>query len=169
MRWASLAALVPLAGACTPPEPAAPSTTTVDVTPPQGMEATTATPDPAPAPSPSAPAVPPSESTAGPEPAPRTADEPVQKKPSSEEVRACAARGGKIEPVCMTAHLTCVVRYRDAGKRCTDKSGCQGECLYEGERPPPPNPAGRCQATSDPCGCKAPMLKGQVQPMLCAD
>lgn len=131
------------------------------------------------------PSVPPAPSTPADEAAPRV-EAPVEapsapapgtpepdpaegRKPSLAEEKECAARGGKIEPVCMSAELVCVVRYRDAGKRCTDKKDCLGECLYEGPDPPPAKPAGRCQRTSDPCGCKAPIVGGQVQPTLCAD
>jgi hypothetical protein len=32
-----------------------------------------------------------------------------------EEEKACAARGGKIEPVCMLGNLECVLRHRDGG------------------------------------------------------
>jgi hypothetical protein len=86
------------------------------------------------------------------------------------EEKACAARGGKIEPVCMMGNLECVLRYRDGGKRCTDKKDCTGDCLYEGSAPPPVEKAvGACQRTSDPCGCKAPIVKGQVRPALCRD
>jgi hypothetical protein len=114
---------------------------------------------------------------AEPRPAPTAADSsstpeapsPPEREPSEAEVKACTARGGKIEPVCMMGELACVVRYRDAGKRCTDKSECAGECLYEGDDSPQVNAVGRCQRTSDPCGCKAPVVHGRVQPALCAD
>ena len=88
---------------------------------------------------------------------------------SGADERVCAARGGSIQPVCMSGELTCVIRYRDGGKRCSDKIDCLGECLYEGPDPPPPNAAGVCQRTSDPCGCKALVRRGRVEPTLCAD
>ena len=75
-----------------------------------------------------------------------------------------------MQPVCMMGELACVIEYRDAGKRCTDKRDCRGQCLYEGPDPPPPSKAiGVCQRTSDPCGCKAFIHDGHVEPTLCAD
>jgi hypothetical protein len=74
-----------------------------------------------------------------------------------------------MQPVCMLGELTCVVRYRDGGKRCSDDRDCSGECLYEGEEPAPAKAFGKCQRTSDPCGCKAPIHDGHVEPALCAD
>jgi hypothetical protein len=100
-----------------------------------------------------------------PDSSPRSAEP----RPTSAETRACAARGGTIQPVCMLGELMCVVPYRDGGKQCTDKSDCAGECLYEGPEPPPPNAVGKCQRTSDPCGCKALVHRGRVEPTLCAD
>src|ERR1051326_6565248 len=97
---------------------------------------------PGPAESPRAPA-----RVAAPDPSPQ----PAEQRPTSAETRACAARGGTIEPVCMLGELMCVVRYRDGGKECSDKSDCLGECLYEGSEPAPPNAVGRCQRTNDPC------------------
>ncbi|HEX4340690.1 MAG TPA: hypothetical protein VH062_32500 [Polyangiaceae bacterium] len=89
--------------------------------------------------------------------------------PTAAETKACAARGGTMQPVCMLGELTCVVRYRDGGKRCSDDRDCSGECLYEGEEPAPAKAFGKCQRTSDPCGCKAPIHDGHVEPALCAD
>jgi len=93
----------------------------------------------------------------------------TEQRPTAAETRACAARGGTIQPICMMGELACVVRYRDAGKRCSDKRDCTGECLYEGPDPPPERATGTCQRTSDPCGCKAPIHHGHAEPALCAD
>ncbi len=95
--------------------------------------------------------------------------QPVEQGPSAAEKRACAARGGTIQPICMMGELACVIRYRDGGKRCSDKRDCTGECLYEGPDPPPVRATGSCERTSDPCGCKAPVHHGHVEPTLCAD
>ena len=127
-----------------PPEPSAPTAAPVDSSPSASSAPSAAT-------SPDAP------------------PEPTERHPTASETRACAARGGTIQPVCMLGQLTCVIRYRDGGKRCSDKSDCLGECQYEGPEPPPPNAAGRCQRTSDPCGCKALVHHGNVEPTLCAD
>jgi hypothetical protein len=100
---------------------------------------------------------------------PPQAPEASERRPTAAETRECAARGGTIQPICMQGELACVVRYRDGGKRCRDKSDCRGECLYEGPDPAPPSATGICQRTSDPCGCKATIHQGHVEPTLCAD
>ena len=92
-----------------------------------------------------------------------------ERHPTPAERRACAARGGTIQPVCMAGELECVIRYRDGGKRCSDKRDCAGECLYEGPDPAPPRATGSCQRTSDPCGCKSVIHHGHAEPALCAD
>ncbi|HMJ14538.1 MAG TPA: hypothetical protein VK524_24165 [Polyangiaceae bacterium] len=74
-----------------------------------------------------------------------------------------------MQRVCMLGELACVVRYRDGGKRCSDKRDCMGECLYESPDPAPPKAVGNCQRTSDPCGCKAPIHHGRVEPAVCVD
>jgi hypothetical protein len=160
MRAAALVSFAAIA--CAQPPPPAPPVVTAEPVPPATAEPPTA---PAAAAS--------SNATAPPEERPADAPEPAserpERKPSAAEVQACTARGGTIEPVCMMGELACVVRYRDAGKRCSDKADCLGECLYEGDDSPQANAVGRCQRTSDPCGCKAPILRGRVQPALCAD
>jgi hypothetical protein len=95
--------------------------------------------------------------------------EPLETGSAAVEVRQCTARGGTIQPVCMSGQLACVVRYRDGGKRCRDKRDCTGECLYEGPVPAPATAVGSCQRTNDPCGCKAPIQHGSVQSTLCVD
>ena len=97
------------------------------------------------------------------------APEPPRGGATADETRQCRARGGTIQPVCMLGELACVVRYRDGGKRCSDKRDCTGECLYDGPGPAPLTGFGTCQRTSDPCGCKAPIHHGRVQPALCID
>jgi hypothetical protein len=118
-----------------------------------------------PAPAPAAPVV---ESPSA-QTAPSSPPASTERRPTAAETRECSASGGTIQPVCMMGELMCVVRYRDAGKRCSDKRDCIAECLYEGPDPPPPKATGRCQRTNDPCGCKAPIHHGHVEPALCAD
>ena len=105
------------------------------------------------------------QSTSAPPPS-GPAPEVIERPPTAAE--KCAAQGGTIQPICRSGHLACVVRYRDGGKPCSDKSDCIGECRYEGRFPAPPNPTGRCQLTSDPCGCRDVIHDGRVDP-LCAD
>jgi hypothetical protein len=89
--------------------------------------------------------------------------------PTPEDEKECKARGGKIQSVCMMGSLECVVRHRDGGKRCADKSECTGDCIYEGPQPAPARGAGVCQRTSDPCGCRARVIGGNIQPTMCVD
>ena len=60
---------------------------------------------------------------------------------------ACAAKGGKIQPVGKAQIPTCVTPYADAGKACTDKSQCQGACILEGNLEPQGPVTGQCQKT----------------------
>ncbi|WP_310541332.1 hypothetical protein [Phenylobacterium sp.] len=87
------------------------------------------------------------------------------------DVAACAARGGTVRPVCRMQRPACVIAYPDAGKTCSDKSDCRGRCLHEGEAPSDPAAAvtGRCQSTSDPCGCFTTVVQGRMGPGLCVD
>jgi hypothetical protein len=171
MMGARCALLVLFAG-CAPsprpgsPPPVAPRPVTpepAEHAPPATSEGTT----PASQPADESPAEAPP--TAALEPATPPSSSPCERTPSAAEVQQCRARGGTIQRVCMMGTLTCVVRYRDAGKRCTDGADCTGDCLYEGEDPPPENLVGSCQRTSDPCGCKAVIVGGEVQPALCVD
>jgi hypothetical protein len=102
-------------------------------------------------------------------PPPSPPAETVAPSPTAQEVRQCSARGGTIQPVCLSGHLTCVVPYRDGGKRCRDKRDCTGDCLYEGSEPAPATAVGSCQRTNDPCGCKARIKQGTVQSVVCVD
>ncbi|OIQ69537.1 sulfide dehydrogenase [flavocytochrome c] flavoprotein chain precursor [mine drainage metagenome] len=96
---------------------------------------------------------------------------PKSASAANAEAKACAAKGGKIQPVCMRGLPACVIPYRDAGKTCRDKADCQGRCLYQGERPADPETpvTGQCQATSNPCGCFAEVEHGHYLRGLCVD
>jgi len=83
----------------------------------------------------------------------------------------CKARGGAVRPVCRMHVPRCVVRFSDAGKRCTDKSQCQGLCILDTDREAGlGDPAkGRCQEDDDPCGCKIAVVNGKVAGGACVD
>jgi putative hemolysin len=86
------------------------------------------------------------------------------------DASACAAQGGTIRPVCRRQLPVCVIAYPDAGKTCTDDSGCVGKCLYKGDTPPTTaGVTGQCQANSDPCGCRSEVNGGKVTATLCVD
>ena len=81
----------------------------------------------------------------------------------------CAATGGKVVPVCMGQWPMCVIPYADAGKSCTDKSQCEGECRYEGAAPAKGAVVGACQRDNYPCGCRQTIVDGHIVSGFCAD
>jgi len=81
----------------------------------------------------------------------------------------CQAVGGTIRPVCMSGNPSCVVRYADAGRVCRDGDDCQGACRAESLDRTTGPVTGRCQETSDPCGCFANVEDGRVDAALCVD
>jgi hypothetical protein len=165
MRALCLAAVFVCVGCAAPPK--APATLQHAVPAPEA----TAPEPPAPPASPpatssldSAPSAP-----SSPEPPSEPPPAATEPRPTANETRQCSARGGTIQPVCLSGGLACVVPYRDGGKRCSDKSDCTGQCLYEGPAPAPPAATGSCQRTNDPCGCKSPIHHGHVQSTVCLD
>lgn len=85
---------------------------------------------------------------------------------------ACAARGGQLQPVGRMQSLQCVIKYADAGKRCTDGDDCLGDCRIEdmAARPQMGAPAvGHCQASSDRFGCFTTVENGRAEATLCID
>jgi hypothetical protein len=83
---------------------------------------------------------------------------------------ACEARGGNWRQVGMMGLWTCVTAMPDAGKVCSDRSDCTGQCIYEGAGRPPAGvqPQGRCQRTSVQFGCFTYLEKGQAR-AICVD
>lgn len=81
----------------------------------------------------------------------------------------CQSAGGTMRPVCMMGTVQCVVRYSDAGRTCRDGDDCQGSCRATMMNPPPGPVTGRCQETSDPCGCFANVEDGRVDAAMCVD
>jgi hypothetical protein len=100
---------------------------------------------------------------------------PVRVPETVLDADACRARGGELRQIGRMQTPSCVIRYADAGKRCTDGSQCQGDCRAEADLPPPGRtPAapgvleGRCQADSNPFGCHTRLENGQAV-TLCVD
>ncbi len=82
---------------------------------------------------------------------------------------ACIAAGGSWKRVCRAQKLTCVRRYRDAGKACSDSSQCDGRCVGDRDAPETTGQiAGVCEADSDPCGCTTEIIGG-VARTICVD
>lgn len=94
-------------------------------------------------------------------------DAPMQ----SADAASCATRGGTMQQVGRMQSWQCVVRYADAGKRCTDGDQCQGDCLIEGNSGVAPGAAvvGVCQATSNRFGCNTAVEAGKAGATLCID
>lgn len=83
----------------------------------------------------------------------------------------CAARGGTMQAVGRAQTMQCVVKYADAGKRCTTGSDCAGDCRIESTPFPTEGAAavGVCQADSRPFGCYARVEGGKATPAICVD
>lgn len=96
---------------------------------------------------------------------------PVTQTAASDDASACAARNGTLRPVCRMQRMTCVIAYRDAGRRCASDADCEGKCLLKGEPPADPDArvTGQCQASSDPCGCRTEVDNGKVKLSVCVD
>jgi hypothetical protein len=83
---------------------------------------------------------------------------------------SCATQGGTLQPVGITGRQACVIRYKDAGKTCTDGSQCEGDCwagpkaYAEDEKV-----TGTCQPTNMPFGCHSRVTNGRGGPVLCVD
>ena len=95
------------------------------------------------------------------------ADAPVQ----SADANACATRGGTMRAVGRMQTMQCVVKYADAGKRCTDGDQCAGDCRVEGNLGLREGAAtaGVCQVDSDRFGCFTRVEDGKAEATLCID
>ena len=86
------------------------------------------------------------------------------------DVLACLDKGGVIQSVCMFGMPSCVEKYMDAGKTCSDNSECAGECRIEDEFVEVgTKTTGFCSADSNPCGCFQLIIDGKAEHALCAD
>ncbi len=84
----------------------------------------------------------------------------------------CTARGGTMQRVGRMQTLQCVVRYADAGNRCTDGDDCQGDCRIEGNKAEPNEgeaAVGQCAASSNRFGCYTQVEDGKSQGTICVD
>ena len=90
---------------------------------------------------------------------------------AGEDEKSCAAKGGTLQRICLMGKLACVVTYADAGKPCTGKEQCLGQCRFEGGKMPPTGESamGACQRTSNPCGCFATVQDGKIDAAMCVD
>lgn len=101
----------------------------------------------------------------GSEPAPVA----VAESPSAAD---CLRRGGTMQPVGRLQTMQCVVRFTDAGKRCTDSDQCAGECRAADSKARPSegvSAVGQCQASSNAFGCFTRVEDGKAEATLCID
>lgn len=108
--------------------------------------------------------------TPAPEPAVPTAEAP-EPPTMSVSTSACTARGGEMQQVGRAQTWQCVVKYADAGRRCTDASQCEGQCEIAGNSGIAPGTAtaGVCQADSNRFGCRTTVENGKAGNTLCID
>jgi len=108
--------------------------------------------------------------TPAPEPVVPAAEAP-EPPTMSVSASACTARGGEMQQVGRMQSWQCVVKYADAGKRCTDASQCEGQCEIAGNSGIAAGTAatGVCQADSNRFGCRTTVEKGKAGNTLCID
>lgn len=97
---------------------------------------------------------------------------PPDERPSSTQTQACADRGGTYQRAGRVGGLHCIVRYADAGKRCTDGAQCQGDCRLTDVAAMPRDgtaAVGVCQADSNRFGCYATITDGKADAAICVD
>ena len=100
---------------------------------------------------------------------------PLQDEPEPPKMTvttsSCTARGGEMRQVGRMQTWQCVVKYADAGKRCTDASQCEGDCEIAGNSGIAAGAAatGVCQADSNRFGCRTTVKDGKAQGTLCID
>lgn len=89
------------------------------------------------------------------------------------EAQRCAASGGMLDKRGRRGNLMCVHAFGDAGKACSSKKDCRGQCLADkpggglptlGETVP-----GRCQPDDKLFGCYAPVEGGKAKAAICVD
>ena len=92
--------------------------------------------------------------------------------PAPTDAAGCAAAGGELKPLGRLQRVQCVVPYADAGKACSAKADCTGQCLASGEREiaAGAKATGVCQADiSQNFGCRQRIDAGVAQGTICVD
>jgi len=86
------------------------------------------------------------------------------------DAAACTAQGGELRPLGRLQRVQCVVPYADAGKACTAKADCSGQCLATGEVAAGSPASGVCQRdASENFGCRQRIDGGLAQGTICVD
>jgi len=82
----------------------------------------------------------------------------------------CRAAGGTLQPLGRLQRVQCVIPYADAGKSCSGKSDCSGQCLASAEVTAGVVATGTCQRdVSQNFGCRQRIDGGKAQGTLCVD
>jgi len=84
----------------------------------------------------------------------------------------CVAAGGELKPLGRLQRVQCVAPYADAGKACSAKSECTGQCLAQGETELVAGSKARgvCQTdVSQNFGCRQRIDNGVAQGTICVD
>ncbi|MFK0300225.1 hypothetical protein ACIQTU_13510 [Brevundimonas sp. NPDC090276] len=102
---------------------------------------------------------------------PTPAEAPEPPPTMSISSSSCTARGGEMRQVGRAQTWQCVVKYADAGKRCTDASQCEGDCEIAGNSGITPGAVavGQCQVDSNRFGCRTTVKDGKAEATLCID
>ncbi|WP_421568171.1 hypothetical protein [Stenotrophomonas sp. PD6] len=88
------------------------------------------------------------------------------------DAAACTAAGGELKPLGRLQRVQCVVPYADAGKACSAKADCSGQCLAQGdgELVAGAKASGVCQRdVSQNFGCRQRIDNGVAQGTICVD
>ncbi len=82
----------------------------------------------------------------------------------------CQAAGGTLQRLGRLQREQCVIPYADAGKACSRKSDCTGQCLAAGEVVAGAVASGTCQRdASQNFGCRQRIDDGKAQGTICVD
>lgn len=92
----------------------------------------------------------------------------ANRKLSIKERFDCRRKGGIVERAGMLGAERCTVRFSDGGNVCLDSGDCEGKCFTQAETGSE-NVTGQCQMTDNPFGCRAEVINGVAEFMLCVD
>lgn len=82
----------------------------------------------------------------------------------------CQAAGGTLQRLGRLQREQCVIPYADAGKACSRKSDCTGQCLAAGEAVAGDVASGTCQRdASQNFDCRQRIDDGKAQGTICVD
>ncbi|MCC4596177.1 hypothetical protein LL969_11165 [Xanthomonas campestris pv. phormiicola] len=86
------------------------------------------------------------------------------------DAATCKAQGGSLRPLGRRGLLKCVVPFADAGKACSDKSQCRGDCLAVTPVATGTAAQGACQRDiSENYGCRQVVQGGVGGSQICID